>query len=71
MRTGIVATIALAGLLGWQFQGTAHGAPRAASEQSDTDHTRAAEPGENTSSVDTGYRVASEQTGVDTNYRTS
>jgi hypothetical protein len=62
MRTATLATIALAGLLGWQLQASA--APR---EQ--TDHTRAAEPGENTSSADTGYRIASEQTGVDTNYR--
>jgi hypothetical protein len=65
MRTATLATIALAGLLGWQLQASA--APHAASEQ--TDHTRAAEPGENTSSADTGYRIASEQTGVDTNYR--
>ena len=66
MRTATLATIALAGLLGWQLQASA--APRPASHQ--TDHTRAAEPGENTSSVDSAYRVASEQTGVDTNYRT-
>jgi hypothetical protein len=65
MRPATFAAIALAGLLGWQLQASA--APRPAGEQ--TDRTRAAEPGENTSSVDSGYRIASEQTGVDTNYR--